>query len=310
MAIVFTTHRLPEAFQVADRFVILRDGKLAGKALASDARESKIVEMMVGRPMSQHYPKAKVAVGDRPALEVVGLCGGIVQDVSFAVRPGEIVGFAGLVGAGRTDVARLIFGADRATSGEIRLDGARVDIRTPHRAIAHGIGFVPEDRKRDALALADSVRANIALAGLSKLSQHGLISATRVDRAVLRFAERLGIKLRSLDQVVSGLSGGNQQKCVLSRWLVLTGRVLILDEPTRGIDVGAKSAIYRLIGDLVADGMAIILISSELPEVLGLSDRVVVMAQGRVMATLDRAEATPETVMRFASHAAEQRLTA
>jgi ABC-type sugar transport system ATPase subunit len=310
MAIVFTTHRLPEAFQVADRFVILRDGKLAGKALASEARESKIVEMMVGRPMSQHYPKAQVAIGERPALEVKGLCGGIVKDVSFAVRPGEIVGFAGLVGAGRTDVARLIFGADRATSGEIRLDGAPVDIRTPHRAIAQGIGFVPEDRKRDALALADSVRANIALAGLSKLSRHGLLSATHVDRVVLGFAGRLGIKLRSLDQVISGLSGGNQQKCVLSRWLILSGRVLILDEPTRGIDVGAKSAIYRLIGDLVADGMAIILISSELPEVLGLSDRVVVMAHGRVMATLDRAEATPETVMRFASHAVEQRLTA
>jgi ABC-type sugar transport system ATPase subunit len=142
------------------------------------------------------------------------------------------------------------------------------------------------------------------------LSWHGLLRAARVDRVVLGFAERLGIKLRSLDQVVSGLSGGNQQKCVLSRWLVLSGRVLILDEPTRGIDVGAKSTIYRLIGDLVAEGMAIIFISSELPEVLGLSDRVVVMAHGRVMATLDRAEATPETVMRFASHAVEQRFTA
>jgi ribose transport system ATP-binding protein len=310
MAIVFTTHRLPEAFKVADRFVVLRDGKLVGTAAAKNARESAIVEMMVGRPINQHYPKAKVPIGDRPALEVRGLCGGIVKDVSFAVRPGEILGFAGLVGAGRTNVARLIFGADRVTAGEIRLDGAPLDIRTPYRAIGYGIGFVPEDRKRDALALADSVRANIALAGLRKLSWHGLLRATRVDRVVLGFAERLGIKLRSLDQTVSGLSGGNQQKCVLSRWLILSGRVLILDEPTRGIDVGAKSAIYRLIGDLVAQGMAIIFISSELPEVLGLRDRVVVMAHGRVMATLDRAEATPETVVRFASHVVEQRLTA
>jgi ABC-type sugar transport system ATPase subunit len=310
MAIVFTTHRLPEAFQVADRFLVLRDGKLAGTALAGDARESAIVEMMVGRPMNQHYPKAKVAIGDRPALEVKGLSGGIVKDVSFAVHPGEILGFAGLVGAGRTDVARLVFGADRATAGEIRLNGAPLDIRTPHRAISHGIGFVPEDRKRDALALADSVRANIALAGLNKFSRHGLLRAARLDRAVIGFAERLGIKLRSLDQPISGLSGGNQQKCVLSRCLILSGRILILDEPTRGIDVGAKSTIYRLIGDLVAEGMAIIFISSELPEVLGLSDRVVVMAHGRVMATLDRADATPEIVMRFASHAAEQRLTA
>ena len=183
-----------------------------------------------------------------------------------------------------------------------------MDIRSPNQAIACGIGFVPEDRKRDALALADSVRANVALAGLGKLSRFGVLRAARVDRAILDFVERLGIRLRSLDQPVSGLSGGNQQKCVLSRWLILSGRVLILDEPTRGIDVGAKAAIYRLIGELAAGGMAIIFISSGLPEVLGLSDRVVVMARGRMMATLDRAEATPENVMRFASHAAaEQR---
>jgi ribose transport system ATP-binding protein len=306
MAIVFTTHRLPEAFKVADRFVVLRDGKLVGTALACDARESTIVEMMVGRPLSQHYPKAKVALGDEPALEVEGLSGGIVTGVSFAVRPGEILGFAGLVGAGRTEVMRLVFGADRATAGTIRLNGEVVHIGSPDRAIAHGIGFVPEDRKRDALALGDSVRANIALAGLDKLSRQGVLNAARIDRVVLGFVERLRIKVRSLDQPVSGLSGGNQQKCVLSRWLVLSGRVLILDEPTRGIDVGAKAAVYHLIGELAQEGMAIIFISSELPEVLGLSDRVVVMARGRVMATLDRAEASPETVMRFASHAVEQ----
>jgi ribose transport system ATP-binding protein len=306
IAIVFTTHRLPEAFKVADRFVVLRDGRLAGATLAEDARESAIVEMMVGRPLSQHYPKAKVAIGDEPALEVKGLCGGIVSDVSFSVHPGEILGFAGLVGAGRTEVARLVFGADRAQAGEIRLGGRTVDIRSPVQAIARGIAFVPEDRKRDSLALADSVRANVALAGLGKLARHGVLRAARVDRIVLDFVERLGIRLRSLDQPVSRLSGGNQQKCVLSRWLILSSRILILDEPTRGIDVGAKATVYDLIGQLAADGMAIVFISSELPEVLGLSDRVVVMARGRVMATLDRAEATPETVMRFASHAAEQ----
>ncbi len=308
IAIVFTTHRLPEAFKVADKFVVLRDGKVAGTALAQEATESAIVEMMVGRPLSQHYPKTNVAIRDAPALEVTGLCGGIVRDVSFSVHPGEILGFAGLVGAGRTEVAHLVFGADQAELGEIRLAGKVVDIRSPNQAIACGIGFVPEDRKRDALALADSVRANVALAGLGKLSRFGVLRAARVDRAILDFVERLGIRLRSLDQPVSGLSGGNQQKCVLSRWLILSGRVLILDEPTRGIDVGAKAAIYRLIGELAAGGMAIIFISSGLPEVLGLSDRVVVMARGRMMATLDRAEATPENVMRFASHAAaEQR---
>jgi ABC-type sugar transport system ATPase subunit len=169
--------------------------------------------------------------------------------------------------------------------------------------------LVPEDRKRDSLALAQSVRANVALAGLSVLSRLGALDAGRIDRVVVGFVERLGIRLRSLDQPVSGLSGGNQQKCVLSRWLILSGRVLILDEPTRGIDVGAKSAIYRLIGELATQGMAIVFISSELPEVLGLSDRVAVMAHGRLMATLDRAEPTPEAVRRFASHAAERRST-
>ena len=307
MAIVFTTHRLPEAFKVADRFVVVRDGRLAGAVAAKDARESAIVEMMVGRPLSQHYPKAQVAIGAKPVLEVKGLSGGIVRDISFAVHPGEILGFAGLVGAGRTDVARLVFGADPAGAGEVRLGGQPIRIHSPVAAIARGIGYVPEDRKRDSLALAHSVRANIALAGLGKMAWHGFLGGAAIDRMVLRFAERLGIRLRSLDQPVSGLSGGNQQKCVLSRWLILAGRVLILDEPTRGIDVGAKATVYQLIGQLVAEGMAIIFISSELPEVLGLSDRVVVMAHGRVMATLDRAEATPELVMRYASHVAEQR---
>jgi ABC-type sugar transport system ATPase subunit len=305
MAIVFTTHRLPEAFKVADRFAVVRDGKLVGTVLAKDARQSAIVEMMVGRPLSQHFPKRQVAIGAEPVLEVKGLSGGIVKDVSFALHPGEILGFAGLVGAGRTDVARLVFGADRPRSGEIRLDGRPIRIRSPEGAIARGMGFVPEDRKRDSLALAHSVRANIALAGMGMLSWHGFLNAAKLDRAVLRFAERLGIRLRSLDQPVSGLSGGNQQKCVLSRWLIPSGRVMILDEPTRGIDVGAKATVYRLIGDLAAEGMGIIFISSELPEVLGMSDRIVVMAHGRVMATLGRAEATPETVMRFASHVAE-----
>ena len=240
MAIVFTTHRLREAFKVADRFVVLRDGRLVGALLAKNTSETQIVEMMVGRPLSQHYHKAKVPIGATPALEVRGLSGGIVKDVSFAVRPGEILGFAGLVGAGRTGVARLVFGADKPTAGEIQLSGKRVRIRTPVQAIASGMGFVPEDRKRDSLALAHSVRASIALAGLSKLSRRGVIDAAKLNRAVLGFASHLGVRLRSLDQPVSGLSGGNQQKCVLSRWLILSGRVLILDEPTRELTSAPK----------------------------------------------------------------------
>lgn len=304
MAIVFTTHRLPEAFRVANRFVVVRDGRVVGRVSASDANEAGIVEMMVGRPMNQHYPKFAAPIERKPVLEVEGLSGGMVKDVTFSVRPGEIFGFAGLVGAGRTDLARLIFGADRPSSGEIRLDGKPALNRSPAQAIARGIGFVPEDRKKDSLVLEHSVRENMIIAGLGKLADYGIVRSKRVDEVTRYFADKLGIRLRSFDQSVGGLSGGNQQKCVLSRWLILSTRVLILDEPTRGIDVGAKATIYQLIGDLAEAGVAIIFISSDLPEVLGMSDRVAVMSEGRVVAILDRAEATPELVMRHASHVA------
>jgi ABC-type sugar transport system ATPase subunit len=304
MAIVFTTHRLPEAFKVADRFTVMRDGHVVGNARAEAVDEARVVEWMVGRPMNQHYPKATVPIGATPVLEVKGLSGGMVKDVSFSVHPGEILGFAGLVGAGRTEMARLVFGAEKPSAGTIVLDGKTVANRSPGQAISRGIGFVPEDRKRDSLMLPHSVRSNIVLAGLGRLADLGIVRSQRVDRSAIRFAERLGIRLRSLDQPVAGLSGGNQQKSVLSRWLLMSSRVLILDEPTRGIDVGAKATIYEVIGELVGQGLAIVFISSELPEVLGLSDRVAVMTEGRVVRILDRAEATPEVVMGYASHAA------
>jgi ribose transport system ATP-binding protein len=304
MAIVFTTHRLPEAFRVADRFVVVRDGRVVGEASSGGASEAQIVEMMVGRPMNQHYPKLVLPLDRPPVLEVEGLSGGMVKDVSFSVRPGEIFGFAGLVGAGRTELARLIFGAERPTAGEIRLEGRPALNRSPKQAIRRGIGLVPEDRKKDSLVLAHSVRENIILAGLGTLADFGIVRSRRVDQVTRHFAEKLGIRLRSFDQPVGGLSGGNQQKCVLSRWLIISAKVLILDEPTRGIDVGAKATIYELIGELAKEGMAIIFISSDLPEVLGVSDRIAVMSEGHVMAILDRAEATPERVMRHASHVA------
>jgi ABC-type sugar transport system ATPase subunit len=302
VAIVFTTHRLPEALAVADRFVVLRDGQVVGALMKAEATERRIVEMMVGRPIAQHYPKVTAQISERPVLEVEALSGGMVRDVSFAVRPGEILGFAGLVGAGRTELARLIFGADRPSSGEIRLHGAPIRNSSPQESIRLGIGFVPEDRKKDSLVLNHSVRENMVLAGLPKLARYGVINARAVDDVTRAFTEKLGIRLRSLDQAVGRLSGGNQQKCVLSRWLILSSRVLILDEPSRGIDIGAKATIYELIGELVRDGVAVIFISSDLPEVLGLSDRVAVMSEGRIRAILDRAEATSEAVMRYASH--------
>jgi ribose transport system ATP-binding protein len=302
VAIVFTTHRLPEAMAVADRYAVLRDGQLIKTLDAAEAQEDRIVEMMVGRAVNQHYPKAAVPIGSRPVIEVKGLSGGMVRNVSFSVRPGEILGFAGLVGAGRTELARLIFGVDRASAGEIRIDGMPVVNRSPREAIRAGIGFVPEDRKRDALILDHSVRENMVLAGLSMLTKGGLIDARMVDQVANRFVDKLAIRLRSLDQAVGRLSGGNQQKCVLGRWLMLSTRVLILDEASRGIDVGAKAMIYELIGELAGKGVAIIFISSDLPEVLGLSDRVAVMSEGSIVAMLDRSEATSEAVMRHASH--------
>jgi ABC-type sugar transport system ATPase subunit len=301
MAVVLTTHRMPEAFKVADRFVVIRDGVKVGEARAAEATEAKIVEWMVGRPMDQHYPKLQAPISPAPVLSVRDLSGGIVQNVSFAVHAGEVLGFAGLVGAGRTEVMRLIFGAEQPSGGEIVLAGRTVRVASPAQAIRLGISLVPEDRKRDALVLMHSVRDNMILAGLPILSTRGVLSWDRIRKVTRDYVRRLGIRLASVDQTVKSLSGGNQQKCVLSKWLIPSPKLLILDEPTRGIDVGAKATIYHIIGELVKSGVAVIFVSSDLPEVLGMSDRLVVMSEGRIMATLDRKDASPEVVMRYAS---------
>lgn len=301
MAIVLTTHRLSEALAVADRFIVLRDGALVGRLDADEATEQRIVEMMVGRPIDQLYPKLAAPRGLEPALEVEGLSGGMVESVSFAVYPGEVLGFAGLVGAGRTETARLVFGDEQPTAGTIRFGGKVVKIRSPKEAIALGMGLVPEDRKKDALVPVLSVRENMILAGFGELSKNGILDRARIAKATRGYTDKLSIRFRSLDQTVGGLSGGNQQKCVLSRWLILPTKVLILDEPTRGVDVGAKATIYQLINELALQGVAVILISSDLPEVLGMSDRIVVMAEGKITAIVDRAQATPELIMGYAS---------
>jgi ABC-type sugar transport system ATPase subunit len=301
IAVVFTTHRLNEALAVADRFVVLRDGEFAGSTTAADVSLDQIVRWMVGRPVSQRFPKREVTPGET-VLEVRNLSGGIVKDVSFSVRAGEILGIGGLVGAGRTETARLIFGSDNRVSGEILVQGKKVAVHSPVDAVGAGLGFVPEDRKLQSLVLQMAVRQNMVLAALrSRLSRNGYISGRKVDQNTRHYIERLNIRLRSPSQQVRYLSGGNQQKVVLAKWLMLSPPVLILDEPTRGIDVGAKHEIYELIGDLVEAGVGIVLISSEMPELLGLSDRVVVMAEGRVTAVLDADNATPEAVMTYAS---------
>jgi len=301
LCVVFTTHRLHEAFEVADRFAVLRDGEMVGTVAASNTTPNQVIQWMVGRPVSQRFPKREVEIGEM-ALVVHGLSGGMVEDVEFSLRKGEIIGFGGLVGAGRTETARLLFGADKAEAGEVILDGKVVDIQSPVDAVRAGIGLVPEDRKMQALILNLAVRQNMTLPALrEKLSHNGVIDKRGVEKNIKHYIDRLNIHLRSPDQKVRFLSGGNQQKVVLSKWLMLSPRVLILDEPTRGIDVGAKAEIYQLIGELVQAGIGVILISSEMPELLGLSDRVVVMSEGRIQKILDRSEATPEVVMTYAS---------
>jgi ABC-type sugar transport system ATPase subunit len=276
------------------------------------ATPETIVRMMVGRNLDDLYEKTHPALDSAapPVLEVRGLSRTgtaldaaqiVLNDVSFAVRAGEIVGLAGLVGAGRTEVARSIFGADHFDSGEILIDGRPVAIHTPRDAIRHGIGLVPEDRKQQGLVLSLAVRENITLPSLGGLVRLGFVQLTEEQEVAQRFVNALHIRTPSLEQKVLNLSGGNQQKVVIAKWLALRPKVLILDEPTRGIDVGAKAEVHHLIDGLAAQGVAVLMISSELPEILGMSDRVLVMRQGRIVADVPRAEASEETIMRYAT---------
>jgi ribose transport system ATP-binding protein len=302
LSIVFTTHRLKEAFEVADRFVVMRDSRGVADVPACDTTSDQIITWMVGRPVDAYYATPmRERRSEQPILGVRGLTGGIVHDANFALYGGEILGFGGLVGAGRTELARLLFGADRATSGEIAVDGVVTTIHSPTDAVKAGLGLVPEDRKAQGLVLQMAVRENMALPSLKSLSRAGVLKMRSVDSATRKLAGGLRIRLRSMGQEARTLSGGNQQKVVLAKWLMLSPRVLILDEPTRGIDVGAKAEIYHLVGELAQSGIGIIFISSELPELLAISDRIAVMSGGRIVTTLERGQATPELVMRYAT---------
>jgi ABC-type sugar transport system ATPase subunit len=308
MAIVFITHRLDEVFRVADRVVVLRDGQQVGNMSIEGATPERIIHLMVGRELKDLFHKEAAQIG-APLLEVRGLTRrGVVEDVSFTLRRGEILGFAGLVGAGRTETARLLFGADLKDAGEVYVDGHAVEIRSPADAVKAGIGLVPEDRTNQGLVLRLSVSDNIVLPTLDRYARAGLW----MDRRALRntaqdYVDKLSIRTPSLEQKAMLLSGGNQQKTVVAKWLASHLRVLVMDEPTRGIDVGAKAEVHALMSQLAQTGMGIIMISSELPEILGMSDRVLVMAEGRVMAVLERAEATQEAIMACAGGEAVQR---
>jgi ABC-type sugar transport system ATPase subunit len=297
-AIVFISHKLDEVFEITERIVVLRDGRNAGEIDARTGTHAQLITAMVGRELAAAAPRTTAPLG-REVLRVEGLSGPPhVEDVSFALRAGEVLGLAGLLGAGRTETARLVIGAERVRRGKIFVDGREVRIRSPRDAIGHGIAYVPEDRKVQGLILGMSVRENLTLAILRTLRRFGALLSRRKEIAVVdAHVAALRIKIASREQAVAELSGGNQQKVVLAKCLAVEPRVVILDEPTRGIDVAAKAEVHRAIGELAARGVAIIVISSELPEVLALSDRVVVMHGGRVKRVLDRGEATQEAIL-------------
>jgi len=302
VAVIYISHRLEEIFEIADRVVVLRDGRLAGGMPVAEASVEGIVHLMVGRELTEMFHKERIERGE-PVLEVRGLARADsgLGDVNLTVHAGEIVALAGLVGAGRTEIARTIFGADRPDAGRIEVCGLGVRIRSPLDAIRAGVGLVTENRKEEGLFLILAVRENVSSAGLGRLATADFIRFDAERDLVASLIDQLRIRTPSQEQQVQFLSGGNQQKVILARWLALEPKVLILDEPTRGIDVGAKAEIYALMGEFARRGVGIIMISSELPEVLGMGDRVLVVRGGTIVAEFDRAEATQEAVMHRAT---------
>jgi ribose transport system ATP-binding protein len=299
VGIVFITHHLEEIAALGDRVTVIRDGRSVGQVPAATP-EAELVRLMVGRSIEQQYPRQRPEKG-AALLSVEGLTrDGVFHDVSFDVHAGEVVGVAGLVGAGRTEVVRAVFGADPYDDGVVRVAGSRLRRHDVNAAMAAGIGLVPEDRKGQGLVLDASVAENLGLVTLRSATRAGIVDRGAQYAAAGRMAGRLGVRMAGLGQHVRTLSGGNQQKVVIGKWLLADSRVLILDEPTRGIDVGAKVEIYQLINELTAAGAAVLMISSDLPEVLGMSDRVLVMAQGRIAGELSAEEATQDAVMALA----------
>jgi rhamnose transport system ATP-binding protein len=300
-AVLFISHRLEEVFASCQRVTIMRDGRFVSTAPIEDLTVDAIIRSMVGRDLEALFPKTDTSPGD-VVLEVENLTReGVFQDINFTVRGGEIVCLAGLVGAGRSEVARAVFGIDRWTSGTVRVGGRELPNGVPAAAMAGGVAFVPEDRRQQGLVMDMGIDRNVALASLARLRRFGLIRRGSERALAADWAERLRLKFGRMKNPVATLSGGNQQKVVLGKWLARGPSLLIIDEPTRGIDVGTKAEVHRILDGLVAEGMAVLMISSELPEVLGMADRVLVLHEGRITAELSRAEADEDSIMRAAT---------
>ncbi len=297
VGIIYISHRMEELFEIGDRVTVLRDGQYIGTYPIREVSTDQLVRLMANRELKEHFPKQKATIGDE-VLRVEGLTREqVLEDIHFSLHRGEILGIAGLLGAGRTELARAIFGVDRITSGNIYVHGKPVSIKSPAQAIRMGMGFLTEDRKNQGLVLVLSVNENISLPNLDRLSRLGFVDPSAERELGKRYVKELRIKTSGLQQKVMYLSGGNQQKVVLSKWLARECDILIFDEPTRGIDVGAKVEIYQLMNQLTARGVGIIMISSELPEILGMSDRILVMHHGRIRAEYKREEATQEKIL-------------
>ena len=299
LGIIYISHRLAEVFEIGDRITVLRDGKKVKEAQVKEITLDRVVQYMVGREIKNYYFKEKVSISENVLMVKNLKREGILHNISFQLRKGEILGISGLVGAGRTELARAIVGADPIDEGEIFLNGEKMNIKSPSHALNLGIGLIPEDRKRDGLLLPRSVEENISLPILRRITRFGVINFRELFETVRHFIHYLRIITPSLDQLVESLSGGNQQKVVLAKWLASRCKILVMDEPTRGIDVGAKVEIYHLMSSLVKEEVSIIFISSELPEILSLTDRILVMCEGRITKELLPEDTTQEEILKF-----------
>ncbi|MEG0743029.1 MAG: sugar ABC transporter ATP-binding protein [Clostridia bacterium] len=300
VTIIYISHRMEELFEISDRVTVMRDGKYVTTKVTAETNAKELIALMVGRELNESYPRKSCLVGEE-VLRVEKLCGSGDHDISFTLHKGEIVGLAGLVGAGRTELARLIFGADKIESGHVYVQGKEVHCHLPSQAIAYGIGLIPEDRKQDGCFLEKPIDWNCSIANIRTLSCHGVVDCKQEAEQAKAYQQLLNIKTPSLQQLTQNLSGGNQQKVVLAKTLATNSAVLIFDEPTRGIDVGAKQEIYTLMCKLAEEGKAILMITSDMQELLGMSDRILVLFEGCLAGELSRMEASQDKVMELAS---------
>ncbi|MES0884199.1 sugar ABC transporter ATP-binding protein [Roseibium sp. SCP14] len=304
-AILFISHKFDEIFRIADRFTVFRDGQMVGAGKISDVTEQDLVRLMVGRSIDQVFPERSSNPGEE-LFKVAGYCHPTeFEDIGFSLRRGEILGFYGLVGAGRSEVMQALFGVTKPSKGAIRIDGEIAVIRSPDEAISHGIVYVPEDRGRQGAIKGLPIFQNVSLPSLKKTSKNGFLRLAEEFKLARDYTQRLDLRAAALDQDIGELSGGNQQKVVIAKWLATQPRVIILDEPTKGIDIGSKAAVHEFMAELAAEGLAVIMVSSEIPEILGMSDRVIVMREGRIAAEFEGGDLTPEHLVRAAAGISE-----